>query len=292
MENKTNTTGTVAAPQKTATIQSLVNSPAVMSKISKCLGTEKKAAAFASSVISIATGSPQLRGCNPTTILGAAMVAATLDLPIVPTLGMAYIVPYKNQCQFQIGYKGLIELAERSGVFKNIIDEAVYEGQLVRKNKFTGEYVFDEDAKKSDNIIGYMARFDLTNGFSKTIYWSKEEVEAHAKRFSQAYGKGYSTPWKTDFDAMARKTVLKSLFAKYAPKSISYALQTAITFDQSVSAPKHTDNISEEVLELDSFDVVYADNDGNEAAVEARQEAVQEQKKKIKAKKDEAPKLL
>ena len=262
MENKTNTTGTVAAPQKTATIQSLMNSPAVMSKISKCLGTEKKAAAFASSVISIATGSPQLRGCNPTTILGAAMVAATLDLPIVPTLGMAYIVPYKNQCQFQIGYKGLIELAERSGVFKNIIDEAVYEGQLVRKNKFTGEYVFDEDAKKSDNIIGYMARFDLTNGFSKTIYWSKEEVEAHAKRFSQAYGKGYSTPWKTDFDAMARKTVLKSLFAKYAPKSISYALQTAITFDQSVSAPKHTDNISEEVLELNSFDVVYADNDG------------------------------
>ena len=292
MENKTNTTGTVAAPQKTATIQSLMNSPAVMSKISKCLGTEKRAAAFASSVISIATGSPQLRGCNPTTILGAAMVAATLDLPIVPTLGMAYIVPYKNQCQFQIGYKGLIELAERSGVFKNIIDEAVYEGQLVRKNKFTGEYVFDEDAKKSDNIIGYMARFDLTNGFSKTIYWSKEEVEAHAKRFSQAYGKGYSTPWKTDFDAMARKTVLKSLFAKYAPKSISYALQTAITFDQSVSAPKHTDNISEEVLELNSFDVVYADNDGNEAAVEARQEAVQEQKKKIKAKKDEAPKLL
>ena len=210
MENKTNTTGTVAVPQKTATIQSLMNSPAVMSKISKSLGTEKKAAAFASSVISIATGSPQLRGCNPTTILGAAMVAATLDLPIVPTLGMAYIVPYKGQCQFQIGYKGLIELAERSGVFKNIIDEAVYEGQLVRKNKFTGEYftgeyVFDEDAKKSDKIIGYMARFDLTNGFSKTIYWSKEEVEAHAKRFSQAYSKGYSTPWKTDYDAMARK---------------------------------------------------------------------------------------
>lgn len=292
MENKTSTTGTVATPQKTATIQSLMNSPAVMSKISKCLGTEKKAAAFASSVISIATGSTLLRNCNPTTILGAAMVAATLDLPIVPTLGMAYIVPYKGQCQFQIGYKGLIELAERSGVFRNIIDEAVYEGQLVRKNKFTGEYVFDEDAKKSDNVIGYMARFDLTNGFSKTIYWSKEEVEAHAKKFSQAYSKGYSTPWKTDYDAMARKTVLKSLFAKYAPKSISYALQTAITFDQSVSAPKHTDNISEDVLELNSFDVVYADNDGNEAAVEARKETVQEQKKEIKAKKDETPKLL
>ena len=293
MNNTTTSTGATAAPaQKHSSIQSLMNSPAVMAKISKCLGTEKKAAAFASSVISIATGSPQLRDCNPTTILGAAMVAATLDLPIVPTLGMAYIVPYKGQCQFQIGYKGLIELAERSGVFRNIIDEVVYEGQLVRKNKFTGEYVFDEDAKKSDTVIGYMARFDLTNGFSKTVYWSKEEVEKHARRFSQAYSKGYSTPWSTDYDTMARKTVLKALFAKYAPKSISYALQTAITFDQSVSAPKHTDNISEDVLELNSFDVVYADNDSNEAAVEARQEAVQEQKKAVRAKKDETPKLL
>ena len=116
MSNTTTSTGATAAPaQKHSSIQSLMNSPAVMAKISKCLGTEKKAAAFASSVISIATGSPQLRDCNPTTILGAAMVAATLDLPIVPTLGMAYIVPYKGQCQFQIGYKGLIELAERSG---------------------------------------------------------------------------------------------------------------------------------------------------------------------------------
>lgn len=291
MENKTSTTGTVATPQKTATIQSLMNSPAVMSKISKCLGTEKKAAAFASSVISIATGSTLLRNCNPTTILGAAMVAATLDLPIVPTLGMAYIVPYKGQCQFQIGYKGLIELAERSGVFRNIIDEAVYEGQLVRKNKFTGEYVFDEDAKKSDNVIGYMARFDLTNGFSKTIYWSKEEVEKHAKRFSQAYSKGHASPWTTDYDAMARKTVLKALFSKYAPKSISYALQTAITFDQSVSAPKHTDNMSEDALELGSFDVVYMDNEGNGAATEAMKDAVQEKKKEIEARNGETPKL-
>lgn len=291
MENKTSTTGTVATPQKTATIQSLMNSPAVLSKISKCLGTEKKAAAFASSIISIATGSTLLRNCNPTTILGAAMVAATLDLPMVPTLGMAYIVPYKGQCQFQIGYKGLIELAERSGVFRNIIDEAVYEGQLVRKNKFTGEYVFDEDAKKSDNVIGYMARFDLTNGFSKTIYWSKEEVEKHAKRFSQAYSKGYASPWTTDYDAMARKTVLKALFSKYAPKSISYALQTAITFDQSVSAPKHTDNMSEDALELGSFDVVYMDNEGNGAATEAMKDAVQEKKKEIEARKGETPKL-
>lgn len=242
-------------------IQSLMNSPVVLGKINSCLGSEKKASAFASSVISIATGSQQLRNCNPMTILGSAMVAATLDLSIVPTLGLAYIVPYKGQCQFQLGYKGLIELAERSGQFKNIIDEVVYEGQLISKNKFTGEYVFDEDAKTSDKVIGYMARFDLINGFSKTIYWSIEEVEAHAKKFSQAYRSGYNSPWKSDFDAMARKTVLKALFSKYAPKSISMELQQAIRFDQAVAKINTDGEVTADDLNIDSFDTEYVDNE-------------------------------
>ena len=119
----------------------------------------------------------------------------------------------------------------RSGEFQNIIDEVVYEGQLVKKNKFTGEYIFDEDAKTSDKPIGVMARFDLINGFSKTIFWTMEEIEAHAKKFSQAYRSGFTSPWKTDFEAMAKKTVLKSLLNKYAPKSL--AMQQAIKFDQA-----------------------------------------------------------
>lgn len=242
--------------QQPQSLQQLMNSGAVMKKLNDVLGSEKKAASFVSSVISVANGNSMLRNAAPMTILGSAMVAATLDLPVVPTLGLAYIVPYKGQAQFQLGYKGLIELAERSGQFKNIIDEVVYEGQLVKKNKFTGEYEFDEDAKTSDKVVGYMARMDLVNGFSKTIFWTKEEVEAHAKKYSQAFSRGYSSPWKSDFDAMARKTVLKALFSKYAPKSV--AMQQAVKFDQAVVRP---DGINEEDLVIDAFDAEYIDNE-------------------------------
>ena len=253
----------VTTTQQPQTLQQLMNSGAVMKKLNDVLGSEKKAASFVSSVISVANGNSMLRNCNPMTILGSAMVAATLDLPVVPTLGLAYIVPYKGQCQFQLGYKGLIELAERSGQFKNIIDEVVYEGQLVKKNKFTGEYEFDEESKISDKVIGYMARFDLVNGFSKTIFWTKEEIDSHAKKFSQAFRAGKNSPWATDYDAMARKTVLKALFTKYAPKSV--AIQQAIKFDQSVVKPN--DSLTDEDLQIDSYDVDYVDNEPVQEAV-------------------------
>ncbi len=264
-----NQTQVVVQQPKSQSIQELMNTPIVMKKIASCLGSEKKASAFASSVISIATGSNQLKQCTPMSVLGSAMVAATLDLSVVPTLGLAYIVPYKGTATFQIGFKGLIELAERSGQFKNIIDEVVYEGQLVKKNKFTGEYVFDEDAKVSDKVIGYMARFDLINGFSKTIFWTIEEVEAHAKKYSQAYRSGITSPWKTDFDAMGRKTVLKSLFAKYAPKSISMDLQNAIRFDQAAVKLNIDDNtLTEDDLNINAFDAEYVDNSRGVDAVD------------------------
>lgn len=253
----------VVTTQQPQTIQQLMNSGAVMKKLNDVLGSEKKASSFVSSVISVTNGNSMLRNANPMTILGSAMVAATLDLPVVPTLGMAYIVPYKGQCQFQLGYKGLIELAERSGQFKNIIDEVVYEGQLIKKNKFTGEYEFDEDAKTSDKVMGYMARMDLINGFSKTIYWTKDEVENHARRFSQAFRGGKSSPWQSDFDAMARKTVLKALFAKYAPKSV--AIQQAIKFDQAVVKPN--ENLTDDDLQIDSYDVDYVDNENAQEVV-------------------------
>lgn len=249
-------------PQQTQVAQQrsvgeLMRSPGVAAKIKDVLGNEKVAAGFISSVISIANGSKELRKADPMTVVGAAMVAATLQLPVVPTIGLAYIVPYKGQAQFQIGYKGLIELAERSGQFKNIIDEVVYDGQLVRKNRFTGEYVFDEDARKSDKVIGYMARFDLINGFSKTIFWTMAEVQAHANKFSQAYRSGYSCPWKSDFDAMARKTVLKALFSKYAPKSIQ--MQNAIAFDQAAVKVNEDIASNAEPINIDAFEVEYVD---------------------------------
>ena len=242
------------------TLQQLMNSGAVVKKMNDVLGSEKKASSFISSVISVSQNNKLLRNAEPMSILSSAMVAATLDLPVVPTLGMAYLVPYKGVCSFQIGYKGILELAMRSGEFRNIIDEVVYDGQLVKKNKFTGEYVFDEDSIKLDEKgqakpIGVMARFDLINGYSKTIYWSLEEIEAHAKRFSQAYRSGYDSPWKSDFWQMAKKTVLKSLLNKYAPKSV--AMQTALKFDQS-KVNLNSNDIGE--LNVDAFDAEYVDN--------------------------------
>lgn len=241
---------------KTQTVQTLMNSSAVIKKMNDVLGSEKKASAFISSVISVTQNNKLLRNAEPMSILSSAMVAATLDLPVVPTLGMAYLVPYKSVCSFQIGYKGILELAMRSGEFKTIIDEVVYDGQLIKKNKFTGEYVFDEDKINNDaKPIGVMARFDLINGYSKTIYWSLEEIQEHAKRFSQAYRSGYESPWKSDFWQMAKKTVLKALLNKYAPKSV--AMNTAIKFDQA-KVNINSDDIEE--LNVDAFDAEYIDN--------------------------------
>lgn len=265
--NMNNNTQMVQSPKQS--LREIMSSPAMGAKLNGILGNEKVANSFISSVISVANGNTYLRNADPMTIVGSAMVAATLQLPIVPTLGMAYIIPYGRQAQFQIGYKGLIQLAERSGQVRNIIDEVVYEGQLLKKNKFTGEFIFDEDAKTSDTVIGYMARLELTNGFAKTIYWTKDEVEAHAKRFSQAYQKGWQSPWKSDFDQMARKTLLKALINKYAPMDI--AMQQAMKFDQAVVKP--TTDASDADFTIDCFDVEYADNPEE---VEERRTAMEE----------------
>lgn len=259
----TTPTAAVAATRKS--VGDIMNSPAMQKKLMDVLGNEKVANSFISSVISVTNGNSLLRNAEPMTVVASAMVAATLQLPIIPTLGMAYIVPYKGQAQFQIGYKGLIQLAERSGQVKNIIDEVVYEGQLVKKNKFTGEYVFDEDAKKSDKVVGYMARIELINGFAKTVYWTLEEIQAHATKFSQAYKRGGATPWKSDFDAMARKTVLKLLINKYAPMDI--AMQQAMRFDQAVVRADGGD------LDVEAFKFEYADNPAPEGAAAAVQPA-------------------
>lgn len=242
------------------TLQQLMNSNAVVKKMNDVLGSEKKTSSFISSVISVSQNNKLLRNADPMSILSSAMVAATLDLPVVPTLGMAYLVPYKGVCSFQIGYKGILELAMRSGEFRTIIDEVVYEGQLIKKNKFTGEYVFDEDSiilneKGEPTPIGVMARFDLINGYSKTIFWTLDEIQKHATRFSQAYRSGYESPWRSDFWQMAKKTVLKSLLNKYAPKSV--AMQTALKFDQS-KVSLNSEDINE--LNVDAFDAEYVDN--------------------------------
>lgn len=251
-------------------LKGMLGAESVKKRFQEILG--KKAPGFISSVLSCVNSNNLLQTAEPQSVLNSAVIAATLDLPVNPNLGFAAIVPYKdrlrgNIAQFQLMYKGLIELCLRSGQFSALIDEVVYEGQLVSKNKFTGQYVFDEDAKASDKPIGYMAYFRLVNGFEKTFYMTVEEVEAHAKKYSQSYKKGYGV-WKDDFDIMARKTVLKLLLAKYAPKSIE--MQQAIIFDQAAVKNDLTQ------ASVDEAEIEYVDNNPQASLADMAAEAAEE----------------
>lgn len=232
-------------------LKNTLKAPSVEAKFKEMLG--KRASQFMTSITSVVTNNSLLQKADVNSIIMGAATAASMDLPLNPNLGYAALVPFnsKDGCfaQLQVMVKGWVELFLRSGQCKNIICETVYEGQLVKKNKFTGEYVFDEDAKKSDNIIGFMAYFKLTNGFEKYEYMTIDEVKLHAKKFSQTYRKGIG-PWKDMFEQMAQKTVLKKLLTKWAPKSIE--MQQMAMFDQAV--------IKGDINDMDNAETVYADN--------------------------------
>lgn len=213
---------------------------------------------FVTSLVSLVGNDTKLQACTPLTIIYAAVRAATLKLPVDPNLGFAYVIPYKNkgvdEAQFQLGAKGLYQLAIRSGQFTAVNVDCVYEGEISKLNRKSGAIELDGQ-RKSDKVIGYFAYFQLTNGFEKMLYMSKEEVEKHAKRFSKAYNYG---PWKTDFDAMAKKTVLKALLSKYAPLSIE--MQGAIKADQAVFRDEtltedYVDNQEQEVQQNTAMQV-------------------------------------
>ena len=244
----------VATQQKNMSLGELIHSPAVVGKLNEVWNSQQMANSFMSSVISVANGNPQLRNAEPMSIIGAAMVAATMQLQVIPTLGQCYIIPYGKKAQFQVGYLGLLQLCQRSGQFKKILAAPVHEGEYVSGDEFDEEYVFDKKQKKSDKVIGYMAKFELLNGFTKVAYWDIEKVKAHATKFSQAFRAGFNSPWKSDFDAMAQKTVLKSIL-KFAPKSIE--MQNAVTFDKSVI---NTNTSDVQDLDIDAFAPEYVDN--------------------------------
>lgn len=234
---------TELATQK-QTITTLLSNDAIKNRFQQILG--KKAAGFISSIISATKANDALAKCDPNSIIASAVIAATLDLPIQQNLGFAWIIPYGKDATFQMGYKGYIQLAMRSGQYKTMNVSEVCEGELVTENKFTGEYSFDPSKKTSDKIIGYMAYFKLINGFEKTLYMPVDNMDKHAKRYSQTYKKGFGK-WKDDFDVMAKKTVLKLLLSKYGIMTVD--MQTAITTDQAV------------VKDADTLDVEYVDHE-------------------------------
>ena len=256
------------APQQPQTttlhvnFEKAVNNDLVKAKFREVLG--KNADAFVGSLLSLVKNNELLLKAAPNTVIAAAMQAATLKLPINQNLGLAYIVAYwnsrakENQAQFQMGWKGLVQLAERTGQYKTINASVVYEGQIEDIDFITGNIISGK--KISDTVVGYVAYIEFLNGFSKTFYMSKEEVEAHASKYSQSYRKGYGV-WKDNFDAMALKTVIKLLISKYGIMSIemeSSSLARALAADQAI-------------MESEDETYTYADNPQDTISVEVQE---------------------
>ena len=221
----------IVAQKEAKTLKGMLEMPAYKNKFNEMLG--KKAAGFMSSIIAVTNNNKSLAKANPATVIGAAAQAAMLDLPINQSLGFAYIVPYGSEAQFQLGYKGYIQLAQRTGQYVDIGSKTVYEGELEYENRLLDKFKFGE--RTGDKVIGYLAYFRLTNGFEKMLFIEIDKMIAHAKRYSKNY-KGGTEKWGlTDFDTMAEKTVLKRLLSKYGPLSIeSIQMSQALSNDGGV----------------------------------------------------------
>lgn len=199
---------------------------------------------FVNNITALVANNRQLQECEPTTLMFAALKATALRLPLDPNLAQAHVIPYKNnktrtvEAQFQLGWRGFVQLAIRSGQFQTINVTDIREGEMQGYDLITGEMqVKAMPEREKLPVVGYMAFFRLNNGFSKSLYMTAGEVEQHAKRYSQTYASKNdyvrnSSKWTTDFDAMARKTVLKLLLSRFAPLSVD--MQQAVQADQAV----------------------------------------------------------
>lgn len=262
----TNQNQQVAKQQDKFPIKTLFESPNIQQKLQKLLN--KNAATFTTSVLQIVNSNSMLRNADPKSVFNAACMAATLNLPLQNGLGFAHIVPYQNrkekkaEAQFQLGYKGLIQLAQRSGQFKRLVAVRIYEKQLLAEDPING-YEFDWKQKpaKDEKPIGYYAYFKLVNEFTAEIYMTTQEIHDHANRYSQTYRKGYGV-WHDNFEAMALKTVIKLLLSKQAPLSVE--MQQAVLSDQAVVKDvekgefEYVDNVQDaEFTELKVSDEVF-----------------------------------
>ena len=224
----------IAVPANMNQMKALVASENVKNRLQNLLGNQ--AGVFLASILDLYSSDTYLQKCNPNDVVAECMKAASLALPISKALGFAYIIPYGSTPTFQLGYRGVVQLAQRSGQYKFINAGEVYEGQAVKTNILTGMVEISGEPT-SENIIGYFAYFQLKNGFEKAVYWTTEKVIAHAKKFSQAYKSGKKdSPWFTNFDAMALKTVLKSIITKYGPMSVEFADAMAHDTDDRIEA--------------------------------------------------------
>lgn len=213
-----------------------MNTPTVREQFANALGEGSNL--FVASLIDLYSSDKYLQECEPGKVIMEALKAATLKLPINKNLGFAYVIAYKGVPGFQLGYKGLIQLAMRTGQYRYINADKVHTGELKKHDKMTGELELGEAT--GPEVIGYFAFIETISGFRKALYWTREQVEAHGKRFSQSWN-AKTTPWKTDFDAMAIKTVLKALLGKYGIMSVEMAQAFSKDQDENPEATAQAD---------------------------------------------------
>jgi recombination protein RecT len=268
--------------QKTGLTAYLTND-AVKNQINNVIGG-KNGDRFISSIVSAVQTNSALQECTNPSILSAALLGESLKLSPSPQLGQYYMVPFNNnkkgfkEAQFQLGYKGYIQLAIRSGQYKKLNVLAIKEGELVRFDPLNEEIevnlIEDEEAREEAPTVGYYAMFEYTNGFKKVMYWSKKKMEAHALKYSKGYKakKGY-TFWEKDFDAMAYKTMLRQLISKWGIMSID--MQSAMDVDMAVI---HEDG-TKDYVDMENDENVVADQEIHESEVSEEPQQVKEEVK-------------
>ena len=264
MAEVTNANGIIAAAANNQAVANKQKSPSsIMKGILDNDNTKKllqdslkeNAGAFAASILDLYNSDKYLQQCDPKQVFGECLKAVSLKLPINKQLGFAYVVAFKGIPQFQIGYKGLIQLCMRTGQYKHINAGEVYEGEYKGFNKLTGELDISGE-RTSDKIVGYFAYMETLNGFSHSVYSTKEEVQKHAQKYSKSYNSSNSA-WETDFDKMAVKTVLRNLLSHYGYMSVE--MMNAMTAEQ----PSETDTLSENAdntVNSEVIDVEYTES--------------------------------
>lgn len=284
---QTNQSTPAQRPQTpTQQLSAMIAGKAMQEQFRNALGDN--AGTFTASLIEMVASDKNLQKCPPAQIVAEALKAASMKLPVNKSLGFAYIIPYNNKGQgmtptFQIGYKGLIQLALRTGQYRGINADVVYEGELIRADKLRGTINLDGE-RKSDKVVSYFAYIELVNGFSKTLYMSVEQVAHHAVQYSRSVPRGVTEEklaeragqvptglgWWGNFDSMALKTVLRQLISKYGFMSIE--MQDGVIADQDGDEATTTATAAKEAMTAVSAEYTEVVDPAGEIPEEAPEE--------------------
>lgn len=262
-----------------------LTAPNTQNYLLQVLGAKKQE--FVNNVTALVANDTALQECEPLSIMYSAIKATALDLPLDKNLGFAYVIPYDNkkkgvkEAQFQMGYKGFVQLAIRSGQFKTINVTEVRKGEIIDTDLLTGEVKLQRlPNRETLSVVGYIAYFRLTNGFEKTLFMSVDDMNLHAMQYSQTYKSSNkyvkeNSKWTTDFDSMAKKTVLKLLLNRYAPLSVE--MRSAITADQAVISEKGEEYVDNQIEETQTEEIAQKAIEQSKATIDIVKQAMQAQ---------------